>query len=54
MKVGQHVEYQTGWGEESIGLIVAIDEAAERITVIDKDDGSKWRGPMDRATVVQD
>jgi hypothetical protein len=54
MKVGQVVEYQTGWGEYGVGHVADIDEATEQITVVDHDDGTKWHGPMDRATVMQD
>jgi len=53
MKVGQVVDYQTGWGEYGVGEVAEIDEATAQITVVDQDDGTKWHGPMDRATIAQ-
>lgn len=50
MLQGQRVEYQTGWADFGIGIIVAIDAEREIVTVIDEDDGSKWRGPLDRVS----
>lgn len=54
MKIGQVVEYQTGWGEYGVGQVADIQEANEQITVIDLDDGSTWKGPMDRATEIEE
>jgi hypothetical protein len=52
MKIGQVVEYQTGWGEYGVGRVEKIDEAGEQITVVDEVDGTRWHGPMDRATIL--
>jgi hypothetical protein len=51
MRVKQRVEYLVGRGESGIGVIVAVDDENERITVIDEIDGSKWTGLMDHANL---
>lgn len=51
MRVKQRVEYLVGHGESGIGVIVAVDDEKERITVVDEIDGSKWVGLMDHATL---
>ena len=50
MEIGNRVEYQTGWGEYSIGVVSAYDEKTEILTVKNEDDGSTWSGPADYAT----
>lgn len=52
MLAGRRVEYETGWAEVSIGVVVAVDSAREVVTVIDEDDGTEWHGPMDRVTPI--
>lgn len=53
MRVGQVVEYQTGLGEWGTGSVVDFNEELDLLTVVDDEDGSKWHGPADRATVIQ-
>lgn len=49
MQLNQRVEYQVGRGESGFGRVVGIDEATERVTVCDEEDGSMWSGSMDHA-----
>ena len=52
MEIGIKVEYETGIGAIGIGEVMEFDEETEMLTVRDSDDGSAWRGPFDRATIV--
>lgn len=50
MKLGTHVEYETGIAEYGIGFVSHFDEQTEMVTVTDEDDGSIWRGSADLVT----
>ncbi len=50
MEPGTHVEYETGIAEYGIGFVTHFNEQTEMVTVTDEEDGSTWRGPLDRVT----
>eukprot|EP01034_Spumella_vulgaris_P032841 gene32841-40538_t len=50
MRIGTHVEYATGIAESGFGTVIDFDNDTEIVTVMDDDDGSTWRGPLDHAT----
>ena len=52
MQIGSLVEYQTSTGEWGHGHVSDINEMTEIVTVIDEDDGSMWRGPVDFTNVI--
>jgi len=54
MELGTLVEYETGPGSSGIGFVSAYEEQTEIVTVVDEDDGSTWRGPLDKTSVVED
>lgn len=47
MQIPSRIAYQTGIVEFGIGEAIAYDAATEIVTVIDEDDGTIWRGPVD-------
>ena len=52
MRIGTHVEYQTDPAQWGHGHVTEFNEMTEIVTVIDDDDGSMWRGPVDLTTVI--
>jgi hypothetical protein len=48
MKNGERVSYQTSPGEYGIGIVTEIDVETEEVVVVDEDDGTVWRGPVDK------
>lgn len=53
MKLYDIIEFDYGHACSSEGIVVAIDEQTEVIQVKDLTDGSVWRGPIDRARVLE-
>lgn len=51
MRIGQFVTYQTGHGCYGLGKIESVNEEFETLVVIDREDGSRWKGSMDHAEI---
>lgn len=52
MNIGQVVEYATGFVDGGIGTVVHVDELTDTLTVIDLEDGTRWRGSADHAFLM--
>lgn len=53
MRIGTHVEYETGIAESSLGSVSDYNDETEIVTVKDDDDGSTWSGPVDRCNPLE-
>lgn len=54
MNIKSQVAYQTGIAEFGIGEVIAYNQDTEIVTVVDEDDGSTWRGPVDLTTPINE
>ena len=50
--IGKTVEFQTDLTSFGTGQVIAVDQATERVSVIDAE-GQRWNGNMDQIEVEQ-
>jgi len=50
--IGQTVDFQTDITSYGRGVVTALDELTEIVTVIDED-GAEWTGPIDRIEIAE-